>query len=94
MDKAEAGPILAARLELFRAKSYTELAGLIGDVQVFEETGPSGTLYILEVDVLWDHRPNGNLRVFGSIDDGGLWSAFSPLSDDFVLTPDGGSLGE
>jgi hypothetical protein len=29
----------------------------------------------------------------GSIDDGGL-SAFSPLTDDFIITPDGGFIGE
>lgn len=94
MDKEEAGEILAAYVARYRAKSYAELVALIGDVQVHEAAGDSGAGYVLEFDVLWDRKPNGDIRVVGGIDDGGLRSAFAPLSDDFILTPDGDFVGE
>ena len=94
MDKVEARALLAAELGRFRAMAYGELAGLIGAVQVVQVTGPSGTEYTIEVDVLRDDPKGGNLRVIGGIDDGGFRAAFRPLSDDFVLTPEGRLLGE
>jgi hypothetical protein len=94
MDKEEAREILAAHVARYRAKSYVELATLIGEVQVHEAAGTSGAGYTLEFDVLWDDEPNGDIRVVGGIDDGGLRSAFSPLTDDFLLTPGGEFVGE
>ena len=38
-------------------------------------------------------RPGGNVRVIGSIDDGG-WRAFVPLSDSFIKAADGRFVGE
>ncbi len=94
MDKAEARALLAAELGRFRAMAYGELVRLIGAVQVVEVAGPSGTGYPVEVDVLRDDRRGGNLRVIGSIDDGGFRAALTPLGDDFVLTPEGKFFGE
>jgi hypothetical protein len=42
---------------------------------------------------VWDDRTGGDLRVIGSIDDGG-WRAFRPLSSDFIVRPDGTFVGE
>jgi hypothetical protein len=36
----------------------------------------------------------GVVRVVGCIDDGHLPSAFRPLTDDFIMTPDGSFVGE
>lgn len=94
MDKQEAREILADHMARYRAMSHGELAALIGDVLVHEATGASGASYTLEFDILWDHEPGGHIRVVGAVDDGGLRSAFSPLTDDFILTPDGDFLGE
>ena len=55
--------------------------------------GASGATYRLELEVHWDGRPGGALRVLGFVDDGG-WPAFKPLSADFMLTPDGRFVGE
>lgn len=46
-----------------------------------------------EVQVFWDDKPNGAIRVMASIDDGG-WRAFVPLTADFILAPDGTFVGE
>ena len=94
MDKLEAAKILQDHISRFRAKPYAELATLIGNVQVHDATGTSGADYTLEFDVLWDGDPKGDIRVIGAIDDGTFPSAFSPLSDDFILSPDGTFVGE
>jgi hypothetical protein len=52
-------------------------------------TGRSGANYQIETQVFWDDRSRSYLRVLVSIDDGGL-RAFFPLSDDFVVSRDGG----
>jgi hypothetical protein len=94
VDKSEAAEILREHISQYRAKPYAELKSLISNVQVHEATGGSGTEYTLEFDVLWDSDPNGDIRVIGGIDDGTFPSAFSPLSDDFILSPDGEFVGE
>lgn len=54
----------------------------------FEEyaRGDSGTDYQIEIEVMWDGKGGGDLRVLGSIDDGGV-RAFCPLCDSFIVTP-------
>ena len=93
MNKEEARDILRRHLESYRRRSHAELAALIGDTQTRELTAPSGARYQIEVEVLWDHEPSGNLHVIGSIDDGG-WRAFVPLGEDFIMAPDGSFVGE
>ena len=96
MDKEEAREILVKELNIFQAKSYAELAALIGLEQVMERTGQSGTGYQLEVLVLWDdlRKPEGGIRVLASIDDGKFRSIFKPLTLDFIKGPDGNFIGE
>jgi len=88
MDNAEANTLLTRHLEGYRLRSYADLMTLLGESQVVELQGDSGAIYQLEVEVTWDDRPGGSLRVLGFIDDGG-WRAFKPLCADFVLAPDG-----
>ena len=94
MDRAEAAALLAGYLETFRRRSYAELRALIGaGAQTTEAVGRSGARYQLEVNVVWDERPGGNIRVLGAIDGGG-WRAFVPLPGDFIVAPDGSFVGE
>jgi hypothetical protein len=94
VDKVEARAILGAEVEKLRACSYSELVERLLDKQeTFEVTGPSGSWYQVELQAFWDDKPAGNLRVIGAIDDGG-WRAFVPLSDDFILAPDGSFVDE
>jgi hypothetical protein len=90
MDKIEAKQILSRELEKYRGRPYDELVKSIGDSIVYETTGASGAVYQLEITVLWDGRPGGDVRVIASVDDGG-WSAFTPLSGDFIKNPAGDS---
>jgi hypothetical protein len=50
---------------------------------VYQKVGKSGAEYQIEIQVFWDDRINGDLRVIGSIDDGKL-RAFFPLTLDFI----------
>jgi hypothetical protein len=84
MNKQEAKEIIRKQLDVYRRMPYFELIKLIdADPIAYEIRGPSGVLYQIEIEAFWDDKPNGNIRVVGSIDDGGL-RAFVPLSDDFI----------
>jgi hypothetical protein len=95
MDRGEARGILATHLGSFRLRSYADLVGLMGEVHVAEVSGPSGAEYQTEIEVIWDSpREKTNIRVFGSIDDGRLPGALVPVSDSFIVAPDGTFVGE
>jgi len=93
MDNEEARALLQNHLQDYRQRAYGELVALLGQPQVAELRGVSGVKYQVEVEVHWDHRPGGAIRVLGSIDDGGR-RAFKPLCDDFILAADGTFVGE
>ena len=91
MDRDEARTVLAAHLEPLRRRSYGELIGQMGDIQVAEVVGPSGTAYQIEVEVIWDSpREKTDVRVLGAIDDGRLPGSLSPVHDSFVVARPGG----
>lgn len=94
MDKQEARSLLTEQLGLCRARSYADLAAMIGQAVCIEVTGPTGKCYQIEFSVLWDGKPGEEVRVIASIDDGSFRAAFSPLSDGFIKAPDGTFIGE
>ena len=90
----EARQIINTELELFRGKPYSELVQMIDAEPITgERTSPSGQFYQIEIQAYWDDKPNGNIRVSGSIDDGGL-RAFAPLTEDFIKSPSDQFVGE
>ena len=93
MDKAEAQSLLSQELTRYRGLPYAELFSLIDHSETVERTAPSGVNYQIEMQVFVDEVSLQTLLVMGSIDDGG-WRAFSPLSDSFILSPDGSFVGE
>jgi hypothetical protein len=93
VDKNEAREILAGVISELRTRSREDLRALLGSPYTQEIAGPSGTTYQIEVQAFWDDKSELNLRVLGSIDDGGF-SAFKPLTDDFIVAPDGSFVGE
>ncbi|MGH2607051.1 MAG: hypothetical protein ACRDG5_10710 [Anaerolineales bacterium] len=93
MNEEEAWAILAQELREWRGRPYAALAAAVGDSWHAEVIAPSGARSQLEVNAVWDDRAGRNVRVIGSIDDGGL-RAFVPLSDDFIVAPDGHFVGE
>jgi hypothetical protein len=88
MDRSEAQELLRQQLDPYRTRSHRELQALIAEPEVVELTGPSGAWFCIEVLAVWDSQVGGDIRVIGAIDDGG-WRALKPLSDDFIMRPDG-----
>ena len=93
MDKVEAKSLLSLELCRYRELPYAELFSLIDQGEAFERPGPSGVIYQIEMQVFVDDVSRHTLLVMGSIDDGG-WRAFCPLSDSFILAPEGSFVGE
>lgn len=85
--------LLHAALSEYRSRSYDELVGGIGHVDVRAVCGADGREYQLEIEAMWDDQPGGAVRVLAAIDDGSS-RAFLPLCDEFILTPTGQFLGE
>jgi hypothetical protein len=85
MNKPEAQKILAEQLARFG--TYTELVPFVESkhVETQKIRGASGTTYQIEVQFFWDDKPEGVVRVSGSIDDGGI-RAFFPLSQPLLVS--------
>jgi hypothetical protein len=91
MDKKEAQQLLddfgAALQSRF---TYQDWQKLIGESEVVETTGQSGTEYQIEWTVLWADKEGGDIMVILSIDDGSLLSCIFPLTtNSFLVSPDG-----
>ena len=93
MNRQEALDLLRSELHSWRERPWSALRDAVGQSHRFERTGASGTSYQGSILVGWDHHPDGAIRVIGTIDDGG-WRAWMPLTDDFILRPDGTFAGE
>jgi hypothetical protein len=94
VNNEEALQLLEKELATFRVQSYDDLARRISSGSLdYERSGASAAKYQVEIQFLWDDRPGGNIRVMGSIDDGG-WRAFLPLSRSFIKSADGSFVGE
>lgn len=94
MDTAEALQLLNDAMQDFRREPYHDLVRRIAESPIIaERQGAGSAQYQLELEVMWEHRPGGNVIVIGSIDDGG-WRAFSPLTRSFIKAPDDSFVGE
>lgn len=93
MDTEAALTILEEQIKVYRRKTYEELSELIGKVDAYDVEMSDGLIYQIEIQVLWDDRPDQSIRVIGAIDDRGR-RAYSPLTDSFIMTPEGQFIGE
>ncbi|HXJ48924.1 MAG TPA: hypothetical protein VNF91_07140 [Candidatus Acidoferrum sp.] len=93
MDTKEEKELLKSQVDHLRAMSYHDLLGLMDKETVTEVDGSPGRRYTIETSVFWDGAKDRDLRVMVSIDDGG-WRAYAPLTDDFIMAPDGSFVGE
>ena len=94
MDNEEAKALIEVELAAMRGQGYAALARRIAEEPMqLERKGSRGAVYQVEIQCMWEHRPGGNVLVLASIDDGG-WRAFSPLTRDFIMAPDGSFVGE
>ena len=93
MDSHEARTVLGEAICRYRAMTYEELQRLLKEQDCFGTRRASGVAYQIAVEAVWDNKPGGNLRVLVHVDDGGL-RAFVPLTEDFIMAPDGSFIGE
>ncbi len=93
MDKVEASKVLEKELSHFRENSYKELCGLIDSDPSTKEVVVGAKTYQVSITTYWDDKPEDNIWVIGSIDDGGL-SAIIPTSQDFIMAPSGEFIDE
>jgi hypothetical protein len=89
MDKTEARLVLEEFLRELQQKSYEELQSFISNPVCLERRGPSGVVYQIEYEALWDKEPHQVLRIIAAIDDGGFLSALMPVTAGFLVTPSG-----
>jgi hypothetical protein len=93
MNEGIAREILQRELSSWRAKSYRELVEFIDHAHTAEILGTDDHRYQIEIQSFWDSSRRDNVRVLGTVDDGG-WRAFKPLTEDFVVAPNGEFIGE
>ena len=67
---------------------YAKLVASINHTEVNNVIGESGVFYQIDLNPYWDSKPDGNLRLMASIDDGG-WRAFSRPTGSLIMKPDG-----
>jgi hypothetical protein len=77
--RIEAKWLLLRDLIGWRRRPYDELRTLIDREHHAEVRGRSGTEYQIEIEAVWDTKPDSDIRVLGSIDDG-RWRACRPLT--------------
>jgi hypothetical protein len=98
VDESEAEAILEAEIARLRSLGYDGLQRFLR-ADAHQIRSASGTLYNIETqafpdDARWFRKRSGILRVMVSIDDGHGRRAFHPLTDDFIIAPDGTFVGE
>lgn len=93
MDTNEANAVLAEWFEPWRAQPYAALVARIGGDPLTAQVARGTRIYQLELECYWDGSPGGDVRVLGSIDDGGL-RAFVPVTLDFIRSHDERFVGE
>jgi hypothetical protein len=93
MDHRVAYALIDGWLKELRESTYKDLVPLIGHSQTKEVLGQDGKQYQLEAQVFWESKKGGDLRVMVAADDKG-WRAFQPLTNGFIMAPDGSFVGE
>lgn len=91
MDRKLAARIANQCLEDAMMRPYAELALLQEQPESFRAVGTDGKSYNLKMYSHLDSTHGTALRVVIAIDDGG-WSAFVPVTVDFIMESDGSIL--
>ena len=88
MDKEEATAVLDQHFAAFVRRPYADLVAIINQPQCANASGASGAAYQIEFNVFYDSGTSGDLRIIGSIDDGGR-RALAPLTRSEIMKPTG-----
>ena|ERR1035437_8805412 len=93
MNDAIAYVLIDAELRRLLDLPYSQLIKLVGVRELKEVVGEDGVSYRVEVEAIWDIARKKDVTVIVSVDDGG-WRALRPLTEDFVMRPDGSFVEE
>lgn len=95
MKKSEFLTMLEPIVARYRAHDYSQWLPYVASSEpiVLYPVAEDGTECCVEISAFWDDKPNGDIRVSFSIDNGG-WRAFVPVGTDFIIAPDGRFVGE
>lgn len=93
MNEDVAYVLIDAELRRLLELPYSELIKLIGNPETKQVVGEDGNSYQLEIEAIWDITRDEDVRVIVSADDGG-WRALKPLTQDFIMRPDGSYVDE
>jgi hypothetical protein len=94
MTKDEARRIALERVAELRGLSWIDLRDrYLDQPETVERLGASGVTYQVETEAFWDGAEGADIRVIVGVDDGRL-RAFMPLTEVFIMAPDGSFVGE
>jgi hypothetical protein len=93
MNEEVAYVLIDAELRRLLELPYSELIKLVGAGESKQVVGEDGNSYQLEIEAIWDIARAEDVRVIVSVDDGG-WRALKPLTQGFVMRPDGSFVDE
>jgi hypothetical protein len=93
MKHTIARKLLKDELESLKTRPYSFFAQSVNRTTHKKIIGQDGANYQIEIEVFWDNRRGGDIRVLGSVDDGQS-RAVGPVTEDFIITPAGTFLGE
>jgi hypothetical protein len=87
MNRKEATTVVRQELMKYRRMPYVELRRLVDTrLPTLVIKGPSGAEYQVVIQVHWEGKRGGDIRIVGLIDDFG-WRVFVPLREDFITGP-------
>jgi len=84
MKKSEYLKILNPIIEEYEKYSYSFWKERIDQVISLEGKTESDEEYQIEIEAIWDDKPNELIRVCFSIDNGG-WRAYFPVSESLLI---------
>jgi hypothetical protein len=93
MNNDVAYVLIDAELRRLFELPYSEFINRIGAPETKQVIGEDGNSYQVEIEAIWDISRDEDVRVIVSVDDGG-WRALKPLTQDFVMRPDGSFVDE
>ena len=93
MNEDVAYVLIDAELRRLLELPYSEISNLVGAPEMKQVVGDDGISYQLEIEAIWDINGDEDIRVIVSVDDGG-WRQLKPLTQDFVIRPDGSYVNE
>jgi hypothetical protein len=88
MKQTIARQLLKDELANLKTRSYSFFSQSVNRTTHKKIIGQDGAHYQIEIEVFWDNRRGGDIRVIGSVDDGHSRAA-APLTEGFVITPAG-----